>query len=188
MGQTGTELKSDHPTTKRVPNKCTFSRKPDASLPKGLVGARCIAEISIAGEKCLCLLDTGSQVTTVPKSFYEQHLTEYPINSINDILEVEGANGFSVPYEGYIEVDITFPEEFLGVSVQVPTISLVVPNVKLHNQSMVLIGTNTLDVLYEQSLKSNSPTYQPSSFGYRVVLSILETRRRQNTSGVLGYV
>ncbi len=53
---------------------------------------------------------------------------------------------------------------------------------------MVLIGTNTLDVLYEQSLKSNSPTYQPSSFGYRVVLSTLETRRRQNTSGILSYV
>ncbi len=188
MGQTGAELKSDRPTTNRVSNKCQFSRKSEASLPKGLVGARCIAEISIAGEKCHCLLDTGSQVTTIPKSFYEQHLTRHTINSINDILEVEGANGLSVPYEGYIEVDITFPEEFLGVSVQVPTIALVVPNVKPSNQSMVLIGTNTLDVLYEQSLKSNSPTYQPSSFGYRVVLSTLETRRRQNTSGILSYV
>lgn len=188
MGQTGAELKSDRPTTKHVSTNCQFSRKSDASLPKGLVGARCIAEISIAGEKCHCLLDTGSQVTTVPKSFYEQYLTGYPIHSINDILEVEGANGLSVPYEGYIEVDITFPEEFLGVSAQVPTIALVVPNVKPHNQSMVLVGTNTLDVLYDQSLKSNSPTYRPSSFSYRVVLSTLETRQRQNTSGVLGYV
>lgn len=133
-------------------------------------------------------LDTGSQVTTVPQSFYEQHLSEYPINSINDILEVEGANGLSVPYEGYIEVDITFPEEFLGVSVEVPTVALVVPDVKSHNQPLVLIGTNTLDVLYEQHLNANSPTNQPSSFGYRVVLRTLETRRKQNSNGVLGHV
>lgn len=121
-------------------------------------------------------------------SFYDQHLSEYPINSINDILEVEGANGLSVPNEGYIEVDITFPEEFLGVSVEVPTVALVVPDVNSHNQSLVLIGTNTLDVLYEQHSNANSPTYQPSSFGYRVVLRTLETRRKKNTNGVLGHV
>lgn len=133
-------------------------------------------------------MDTGSQVTTVPKSFYEQHLSEYPINSINDILEVECANGLSVPYEGYIEVDITFPEEFLGMSVEVPTVALVVPDVKSHNQPLVLIGTNTLDVLYEQYSNADSPTYQPASFGYRVVLKTLETRWKQNTNGVLGHV
>jgi len=148
VGQTGAECKANRPTAKHVSNKCQSSSKQSASLPKGLVGARCIAEVSIAGEKCHCLLDTGSQVTTVPQSFYEQHLSEYPINSINNILEVEGANGQSVPYEGYVEVDITFPEEFLGVSVEVPTVALVVPDVKSHNQPLVLIGTNTLDVLY----------------------------------------
>lgn len=139
-------------------------------------------------QKCHCLLDTGSQVTTVPKSFYEQHLSEYPLNSVNDILEVEGANGLSVPYEGFVEVDITFPEEFLGVSVEVPTVALVVPDVNPHNQPLILIGTNTLDVLYEQHLNVNSPMFQPSSFGYRVVLRTLETRRKQNTSGILGHV
>lgn len=103
-------------------------------------------------------------------------------------MEVEGANDLSVPYEGYTEVDITFPAEFLGVSVEVPTVALVVPDVKPHEQPLILIGTNTLDVLYEQHLNADPPTYQPSSFGYRVVLKTLETRRKQQTSGVLGHV
>lgn len=124
----------------------------------------------------------------MPKSFYEQHLSEYPINPLGDILEVEGANGFSVPYEGYIKVDITFPEEFLGATIEVATVALVVPDVKSHTQPLVLIGTNTLDILYEQQLLAESPQYQPSLFGYRVVLKTLETRRKQNTSGVLGHV
>ncbi len=188
MGQTGAESKSSCPIVNRVFKKCQIPRNQSASLPKGLVGARCVAEVSIAGEKCHCLLDTGSQVTTVPKSFYEQHLSAYPINSLDDILEVEGANGFSVPYDGYIKVDITFPEEFLGATVEVATVALVVPDVKSHTQPLVLIGTNTLDILYEQQLNAKSPMHQPSLFGYRVVLKTLEMRRKQNTSGVLGHV
>lgn len=188
MGQTGAESKSSCPIVNRVFKKCQIPRNQSASLPKGLVGARCVAEVSIAGEKCHCLLDTGSQVTTVPKSFYEQHLSAYPINSLDDILEVEGANGLSVPYDGYIKVDITFPEEFLGATVEVATVALVVPDVKSHTQPLVLIGTNTLDILYEQQLNAKSPMRQPSLFGYRVVLKTLEMRRKQNTSGVLGHV
>lgn len=188
MGQTGAEAKLSCPNVNRVFKKCQIPRKQSASLPKGLVGARCVAEVSIAGKKCHCLLDTGSQVTTVPKSFYEQHLSAYPINSLDDILEVEGANGLSVPYEGYIKVDVTFPEEFLGTTVEVATVALVVPDVQSHTQPLVLIGTNTLDILYEQQIHEKSPRHQPSLFGYRVVLKTLETRRKQNMSGILGHV
>lgn len=188
MGHTGTESKPRGPIVNRVFKKCQAPRKRSANLPKGLVGARCVAEVSIAGKKCHCLLDTGSQVTTVPKSFYEQHLSEHPINPLDDILEVEGANGFSVPYEGYVKVDITFPEEFLGATIEVATVALVVPDVKSHTQPLILIGTNTLDILYEQQLVAVSPKHQPSLFGYRVVLKTLETRKKQNTSAVLGHV
>lgn len=73
-------------------------------LPKGLIGEKCIAQVTITGQECNCLIDTGSQVTTIPLSFYEQCLSEYPINSLSDLLEVEGANGLFVPYLGYIEL------------------------------------------------------------------------------------
>ena len=84
-------------------------------LPSGLVGTRSTAQVTINGKQVNCLLDTGSQVTTVPHSFYEQHLAEQEIKPLHDLLEVEGANGQSVPYQGYIEMTVVFPQAFLGV-------------------------------------------------------------------------
>lgn len=43
-------------------------------LPRGLSGARCTAQVDIAGMTCDCLLDTGSQVTTITQFFYNRNL------------------------------------------------------------------------------------------------------------------
>ncbi len=47
----------------------------------------------IKGKVCNCLLDTGSQVTTVTKSYYDQYLSEQQRELLHDLLEVEGAIG-----------------------------------------------------------------------------------------------
>lgn len=186
MGQTGTEVNLKSPKLSHVALKCQKAEK-QTRLPKGLIGTKCTAQVNIAGKPCSCLFETGSQVTTVSWSFYEQHLSEQPVHSLDDLLEVEGANGQSVPYEGYIEINVTFPE-FFENDVEVPTLALVVPDAKVHTESLVLIGTNTLDVLYEQYSKSKSSYHQPSPFGYRVVLKTLELRQKQTTDGHLGLV
>lgn len=74
-----------------------------ARLPKGLVGSCCTANIKIAGE------DTGSQVTTIPVSFYNQHFVDQHAIPLCDLLQVEGAKGQAVPYLGYVEMVVTFP-------------------------------------------------------------------------------
>lgn len=56
--------------------------------------------MTVRGEEVNCLLDSGSQVTTVPESFYKQHFSEQEIKPLHDLLEVEGANGQLVPYFG----------------------------------------------------------------------------------------
>ena len=66
--------------------------------------------------------------------------------SLNNLLEVEGANGQAVPYLRYVELVLKFPREFLGIETEVPTLALVVPD--LMNMPQVLIGTNSLDALY----------------------------------------
>lgn len=136
--------------------------------------------MNIKGKEVNCLLDTGSQVTTVPQSFYEQHLSEQEIKSLHDLLEVEGAAGQSVPYLGYIELTVTFPREFVGAPVELNTLALVVPNQTTITEPLVLIGTNTLDVLYDTCSKSGI-THQPIPHGYRAVLKVLEIRHRQAT-------
>lgn len=57
---------------------------------------------------------------------------------------MEGANGQSIPYLGYIEMTITFPKDFVGVPIDINTLALIVPDT---SQFLMLIGTNTLDVL-----------------------------------------
>lgn len=43
----------------------------------------------IEGHKVNCLLDTGSQVTTIPLSFFQTHLSHYSLKSLDDLLDVE---------------------------------------------------------------------------------------------------
>ncbi len=110
--------------------------------------------------KVNCLLDTGSQVTTIPSSFHKAHLADHPVMPLKALLEVEGANGQSVPYLGYVELTLTFPKEFLGVEAEIDTLALVVPD--LVGVQQILIGTNSLDTLYDIHVEGDvepNPTY-----------------------------
>ncbi len=108
--------------------------------------------------------DTGSQVTTIPLSFYQDYLSNHPMKSLESLLEVEGANGQSVPYLGYVELTLTFPKEFLGVKAEVTTLALVVPDVM--HVPQVLVGTNSLDALYANHAQENKGHLNPAFNGY----------------------
>ena len=73
-------------------------------LPHGLVGPRSTSVVLVEGNQCRCILDTGSQVTTVSETFYSDHLSSFPVKPINGLLEILGAGGQRVPYLGYIQV------------------------------------------------------------------------------------
>ncbi len=188
-GQIGTErLASPTKTYVSTCSQCPKTPNMNVKLPKGLIGAKCTALVDISGQECQCLIDTGSQVTTVPNSFHKQYLSDYPIHPLSDILEVEGANGLSVPYLGYVHLDITFPAEFIGVKTEVATVALIVPDIKSHTQPLVLVGTNTLDALYEEHFIKGHFSFLPALYGYRAILYTLELRHKRNETGTLGHV
>lgn len=188
VGQTGTGTQTKSP--KKKPRRTfmySHKQKQSVTLPRGLIGAKCTAQVTIGDKECSCLLDSGSQVTTIPNSFYLENLSHLPINSLNDLLEVEGANGQSVPYLGYVEVTIRFPKSLLGADIEVPTLALIVPDMR-STLSSVLIGTNTLDVLYEKYADIAPQNCESLPYGYRVVLKTLEIRKRQSVDSSLGEV
>uniref|UniRef100_A0A3B3BNF8 Gypsy retrotransposon integrase-like protein 1 n=1 Tax=Oryzias melastigma TaxID=30732 RepID=A0A3B3BNF8_ORYME len=149
----------------------------DFQLPRGLIGTRSTAHVKINGQLFNCLLDSGSQVTTIPHSFYNTHFMDHEIQSITDLLEIEGANGQSVPYLGYIQVSLSFPPDFFGSTIDLDTLALIVPD---HNQSspQILIGTNTLDVAYSKHV-TKRPQFHPTASGYNSVYKILKHRFNQ---------
>lgn len=118
--------------TNQKPAECAKLKRSTTTwlLPKGLVGSRCTAVVDISGQDLHCLLDTGSQVTTIPVSLYNLHFSDQPVKSLHDLLQVEGAAGQAVPYLGYIETTVTFPQHFLGTAFTVPTLALIVPDVR----------------------------------------------------------
>lgn len=178
-GQMATETQTKCPKTEqRVSIACSQPKHRPVTLPKGLIGAKITAQVALAGKECNSLLDSGSQVTTIPKSFYDQNLSHLPIESLHELLEIEAANGQDVPYLGYIEVNVTFPKSALGVEIEVPTLALIVPDMR-STSSSVLIGTNTLDILYDLYSSAAPQDCQSLPYGYKVVLKTLEMRHRQ---------
>ncbi|XP_043094871.1 uncharacterized protein LOC122345103, partial [Puntigrus tetrazona] len=159
---------------------------PKPKLPQGLIGMKCTAHICIDEIQVNCLLDTGSQVTTIPLSFYKKYLSHHPLQSLESLLEVEGANGQSVPYLGYVDVALKFPKEFLGTDAEVTTLALVVPD--LINVPQVLIGTNTLDALYSNYVQNETVSPSPSYHGYAAVLKTLDVRHKQSCAETFGCV
>lgn len=129
---------------KKQKKSFSHTRFAPKQIPKGLIGAKYTASVLIDGQVSTCLLDTGSQVTTVSQSFYENNLSKFDIHPLTELLEIEAANGQTVPYSGFIEVDITFPKDCFGSEITVSTFALVVPDIQ---SNALLIGTNTLDLV-----------------------------------------
>lgn len=69
------------------------------------VGTCPTAYVSMNGVKVPCILDTGSQVTTISECFFCEHFFDKALKPLN-WLKLTAANGLDIPYAGYIEIDI----------------------------------------------------------------------------------
>ena len=69
----------------------------------------------MGGAQVLCLVDTGSMVSTVTESFFLQHFQPWGHERLQacNWLKLRAANGLDIPYVGYLELDV----ELCGTSV-----------------------------------------------------------------------
>lgn len=192
VGHPGAKQDQICPAKSELPVNCSELRSTSRRVPKGLIGSRCTADVRVAGHQGSCLLDTGSQVTTIPVSFYNKCLSDQPVQPLNELLHVEGAAGQNVPYLGCIETIVTFPKDFVGSIITVPTLALIVPDFRPEFSTSILIGMNTLETLYDQfqqfGKKSDNSSFQPNASSYRAVLQTLQVTNQQSCSGHLGVV
>lgn len=77
-------------------------------LLKQLVGPCTVMQLIMNGMNVPSLVDTGSNVTTLTKSFFMSHFhsNQPKINNCR-WLNLSAANGLAIPYLGYVEVDVT---------------------------------------------------------------------------------
>ena len=76
----------------------------------------------------MTLIDTGSQVNTIAKWYYDKYLSVKPLRSVENLLRVVGAGGQEVPFCGFVNVEVTFPKYDIGTDAAVPALVLVVPD------------------------------------------------------------
>ena len=110
-----------------------------------LVGSTTETDVLIEGIKARALVDTGSCVSCVSESFYNQHINGLELQPIQTILKIETASGGELPYLGYVEAKLTAT----GIS-KIETIDclfLVTKDTSYNRSTPILLGTNILDEL-----------------------------------------
>lgn len=117
----------------------------DSTDPK-LVGESNEVDILINGIPTTALLDTGSCVSVISEKFHQDHLRDIKIQPLGNIINIECADGNSLPYSGYIDVTIDFSSALPNGKAQ-RCLLLVTPTTQYSKDTPVLIGTNILQEL-----------------------------------------
>ena len=111
-----------------------------------LIGRTNTAPIYLEGHQVTGLLDTGSQLSIISKSFYEQH--NLKIQPLSKLVECDAVNGTQIKYKGYVELNFQVP----GRKFSEDHLFLVVPLIEHHKEVPVIVGTYVID-RYVQYLK-----------------------------------
>ena len=77
-----------------------------------LVGNKCIVKCSLDQEEFEVLWDTGAQVSLISQEMLDERLPYLEVKNISDLLDPSdnldllAANGTSIPYKGWTEIDL----------------------------------------------------------------------------------
>jgi hypothetical protein len=109
-----------------------------------IVGNSNEATVKVDELQAKALIDTGSGISTISEAFYRENLSHRELQSFYDILQIECANGDTLPYlhVGFIEVDLE--SDGIPISSSQQCIFLIVPTTTYSQKTPLLIGTNIL--------------------------------------------
>ena len=159
-----------------------------AALPKDLVGEANECELTVDGNKTNGLSDSGSQVSSMSKSYFNDNFEKDDLKPLDDLLTVTTAGGEELPYHGYVEVELDFGGKSYGVF---PI--LVVDDTAYNVRVPLLIGTNVLKKIKEDLFSSEGVRFvQKSLLPPAVLCSIqsmcLSDKRLGERHGILSSV
>ena len=94
------------------------------------------------GQLFQALLNLDANVSTIYHSAYLKYISDVHLQPLNEFqLKIQGAGDHTLPYMGYICVDVFVPK--LGID-SVGCLILVVPEDKYADSVPIILGTNIL--------------------------------------------
>ncbi|KAL7824891.1 hypothetical protein SRHO_G00343510 [Serrasalmus rhombeus] len=130
------------PLVKTRSKSIKTEKEVEDTIPQGLVGPSSAVPVQIEGIYTKAILDTGSQVTLLYRSFYDRYLTHLPLTPIS-VLQVWGLSPADYPYDGYLSLKLEFREADVGVTETIDALVLVCPDPVVKDNASMLVGTNT---------------------------------------------
>ncbi len=109
-----------------------------------MVGKANEIPVKIQGIDTTALLDSGSQISTIPEWFIKEHWPDLTVDTLEDFLDVEDAGGNSLKYSGVVTLEL---EPFPQAHVSVETPFLVVKETRYNRVTPLVVGTNVIDYL-----------------------------------------
>ncbi|XP_070573540.1 uncharacterized protein [Ptychodera flava] len=120
-------------------------RMMQTDIRRRVVGPAYEEAIVVDGHDARCLMDTGSQVTTLSKWFYDKHFSDRPLEASADDLRILGAGNQAVPVLGILEVQVRLPSAIYGVEQTMDALVIVVPDTEYGDRIPITLGTNVLE-------------------------------------------
>ncbi len=111
-------------------------------LPKGLGGPVSEVPVQIEGIYAKALLDSGSQVTLLYRSFYDTYLKHLDLQPVENLM-IWRLSSHKYPYDGYLPLRLEFTESVAGVHQVIDTLAIVCPDPVKWEGIAILLGTNT---------------------------------------------
>ena len=151
----------------------------------------------MGGVNISCLLDTGSMVSTITETYFFKRFMPHGEKELKNChwLQLSAANGLSIPYLGYFEVNVTV----LGRTIQDCGILVVedppLTAFKRHKElTPGLIGMNIIDRYYKELHEDygpelfSAPALTQAEPGWREVFLCCQQREQQPPGKSIGKV
>lgn len=165
--------------------------QPSGALKGGAFGNCLTVGVMIAGVLTECLLDTGSEVTTIRESFFHEHFDKSDLSSAHWV-QLTAANGLDIPLLGCLEADV----DCMGKSVGRKCIFVLKddsPNAEEMKGLPGILGMNVLSDLkdflgYREGLKKMNKYRGTEAQVHRVLADIRRDTGARSQCGRIGYV
>ena len=89
-------------------SQATEGTSPGSNICQRAIGKCPVSKVKMGGVTVTCLLDSGSEVTTITEEFFDRNFKPMgqTLLSTGGWLTLTAANGLDIPYAGYFELDV----------------------------------------------------------------------------------